>query len=112
MADGTGVPTATGVSTFDSDLASPFELVVAGSVLEFEVEGDSLTGDSSFLTSLMGSGSKARRFWGDSFNWTTRVGFMLDDFRRAAEAPESFGGIVMVRMKIDGGDWGGKGGRG
>lgn len=100
MADGTGVPTATGVSTFDSDLASPFELVAAGRVLEFEVEGDSLTGDSSFLTSsLTGRGSKVRSFAGDSFNWTMRVGFMLDDFRRAAEAPESFGGIV---MKFDG----------
>lgn len=116
IADGTGVPTAMGVSAFDSDLVSPFELVVAGRVLEFDDGGDSLTGDSSFLTSsLMGRGSKVRRFSGDNFKWTMRVGFMLDDFRRAAEAPLSFGGIVMVKMEcemMEEGSWGAKGGRG
>lgn len=58
---GVGVPVATGVFAFNSDLLSPFELSATGSVWEVEEEGDSLTGDgslSSLVSSLTGKGSK------------------------------------------------------
>jgi hypothetical protein len=104
---GVGVPAATGVLTFDSDLLSPFELVATGSVLEAEEDGESLTGDGSLfslISCLIGKGSKVCRRLGDSFNVMMRE--VLFDFRRAFDAAvESFlGGAIATLMIMGGGD--------
>jgi hypothetical protein len=101
---GVGVPTATGVLAFDSDLLSPFELAATGSVLEVEDDGESLTGDgslSSLISSLMGRGWRGRRSLDDSFNVTMREA--LFDFRRAFDAAvESFFGGAITSWVIMG----------
>jgi hypothetical protein len=98
---GAGVPTATGVLAFDSDLLSPFELEATGRVLEVDDDGESLTGDgslSSLTSALMGRGAKDCKSFGDSFKVTMVEA--LFDFRRAFEAAvESFfGGAITTWM--------------
>jgi hypothetical protein len=78
--EGTGVPLAAGVLTFDSDGLSPFELGATGGGFEI-VDEDSFDGDSS-LTSV--AGSNLCRALGGSLNLKTKL--LFEDFRRLLEA--------------------------
>jgi hypothetical protein len=79
MDEGTGVPLAAGVLTFDSDGLSPFELGATGGGFEID-DDDSFDGDSS-LTSV--AGSNLCRALGGSLK--VKIKLLFEDFRRPAE---------------------------
>jgi hypothetical protein len=89
----TGVLAATGVFAFDSVGGSPLELdAVMGWVF---VDDDSFEGDSSFTAA---TGSNLFNAVGDTFNFTTMLGF-CEDFLRAPEAAAGLGVVeAIVRL--------------
>lgn len=78
--DGTGVPLATGVLAFDSDLISPLLLAATARLLDLGDE-ESFGGDSSLMDVLVYLFKSS----GLSFNVTI---LLLMDFRRGAEVAE------------------------